>query len=301
MGWVVVLIVIAAVVAAFFILAIKLATYIMTINKKHGKTLERAWKIESGHMDLSFYNKIEKEDYTIKGVGGYILHVQFLKNPKPTAKYMILTHGHNDNRIGSLKYVPMYMELGFNCVIYDMRCHGLNKRTYFTYGILESKDLMILIKDTRVRHPDMTQLGLHGESLGSATTVTTMKYRPKVDFAVCDCGFADLWNVLKVSAREYHLPQFFLYIAEAGVRMKYHYSFKQMNPIDSLGDNEIPMLFIHGTADSYIVPSNSQRMADRTKGYSEVHFVQNAKHAMSYYTDPVNYKKYVADFLKKIE
>ena len=50
-----------------------------------------------------------------------------------------------------------------------MRGYGENEPTFCTYGLLEGKDLAELVKDTRKRYPEISELGLHGESLGAAT------------------------------------------------------------------------------------------------------------------------------------
>ena len=35
-------------------------------------------------------------------------------------------HGFRANRYGAVKYVDTYIDLGYNCIIYDMRGHGEN-------------------------------------------------------------------------------------------------------------------------------------------------------------------------------
>ncbi|MBR1724155.1 MAG: alpha/beta hydrolase [Ruminococcus sp.] len=276
-------------------LTLWLPSFVMTGKRQ---TLEEALEWQSDHYDTSFYDKLEKTDYTISGEDGYTLHVQFLRNPEPTTKYMILSHGYTDNHIGSLKYVPMYLELGFSCVIYDLRGHGENDSTFTTYGIRESADLNALIRDTRERYPDLKVLGLHGESLGAATTVTCMKYQPQVDFAVADCGFSDIDNVIRGGFKGAHLPGFLADLADVGARVRYHYSLKKMRPIDSLDDNEVPILFIHGAEDDFILPRNSEDMYKRTKGAAEFYTIPGAGHAESVLTDPQAYKKYVEEFLQ---
>ena len=284
------------VIILFCVLAYWLAGYIMTGKRQ---TLEEAAQWQSEHYDISYFNELEKTDYTVTGSDGYTLHAEFLKNSTDTGRYIILSHGYTDNRMGALKYVKMYLDLGFSCIIYDLRGHGLNASDFTTYGQRESADLDLLIKDTRSRYKDISVLGLHGESLGAATTVTVMKYRPDVDFAVADCGFSDIGNVLIGSFAERHLPAFFLDIADIGSRFRFGYSLKKMNPIDSLDDNTVPILFIHGASDDFILPKNSEDMAARTKGVSELHFIDGAGHAESILTDPVLYKKYVSGFLEK--
>ncbi len=268
---------------------------IMTARRQ---TLDEAYAWQTDHYDTSFYEVLEKTDYMVEGTQGYILHAELLKNPDQSTKYIILSHGYTDNHIGSLKYASMYLQLGFNCIIYDLRGHGENEPTITTYGILEAEDLNLLIEDTLERYPEITVLGLHGESLGAATTITALKYKPDVDFVVADCGFSDIENVLKKGYRNAHLPLFTLELAEIGAKIRYNYSVKDMKPIDSLVENDIPILFIHGGKDTLILPQNSEEMAEATQGYHELHIIPDAGHAESFLTDPQMYKSYVEKYLK---
>ena len=286
--------VIAVLLILFLTFALWAASFVMTGRRQ---SIDDALKWQSEHYDVSFYDRLEKIDYTVSGEDGYVLNVEFLKNPEDTTKYMILTHGYTDNHIGSLKYVSMYLDLGFNCIIYDLRGHGENEPTFTTYGIKESYDLNCIIKDTRARYPDISVLGLHGESLGSGTTITALKYKPEVDFAVADCGFSDIENVLRNLYKTYNVPGVLFDIADFGAKIRYHYSLKKMRPIDSLDDNTIPILFIHGSDDTLILPRNSEDMAQRTKGYSEVCIIEGAGHAVSIFTDPETYKDRVSSFI----
>ena len=93
---------------------IGLARYVM---KGRRQTLPQAMKWQRENYDVSFYGPLKKKDYTIKSFDGYELHVRLLKNPSPSDKYIIISHGHTDNRYGALKYVKMYLDLGFNCII----------------------------------------------------------------------------------------------------------------------------------------------------------------------------------------
>ena len=261
---------------------------------------EEAMRWQSAHYDTSFYPDCVRRDYTVKGFEDYILHVQLLENPEPVTKYMILSHGYTDNRIGSLKYVPMYMRLGFHCIIYDLRGHGKNERTFATYGVREGMDLAALVEDTRRRYPDFTVLGLHGESMGAATTVTSLKYHPKVDFAVADCGFSDIENVLRGAFRKAHVPGWIFPLANLTGKLRYHYALKEMRPIESLNENRIPVLFMHGEADDFILPKNSQEMAARTKGPKELYLISGARHAMSILTAPEEYEQHVDRFIRRL-
>ena len=293
------MLVIGIIIAVLIILVIALSFIIAgtSLNGRKKQTLEeaRAWQEE--HYDLSWYDPMEKTDYTVTSYDGYVLHAQFLKNPGDTDRYILISHGYTDNRFGALKYAYMYLEQGFNVIIYDLRGHGLNEPTFSTYTVRERKDLLAMILDSRERYPNVSLFGLHGESLGAASSIAVLEEKPPVDFVVADCGFSDIVPVLKLVISSMHLPAFLVDTASVCAKVRFGYSFSQMRPIDSLKENTIPILFIHGAEDHFILPKHSKRMKEATKGYAELHLIPGADHAMSVLTDPEAYRKYVADFL----
>lgn len=284
------------IIIALLIMGFKLADFSLGIRRQ---TLEEARKWQDEHYDTGFYDALEKTDYTVKSYDDYLLHVEFLKNPHPTNRYVIISHGYTDNHIGSLKYTDTYLDLGFNVIIYDLRGHGENEVTFCSYSIRESKDLIALIEDTRKRYPDLKILGLHGESLGSATTVASLQYKPDVQFAIADCGFSEITSVMQNGLKAMHLPPFLVHVASFCAKIKYGYYYHQMRPIDALKDNRIPLCFIHGEKDDFIVPRHSFNMQKANKGYAEVHIITDATHAASVLTDKESYRTIIQNFLQK--
>lgn len=269
------------------------------VNGKR-QTLEEARAWQEAHYDLSWYDGLEKTDYTVESDDGYALHAQFLRNPEPTDKYIIISHGYTDNRFGALKYGGIYLNLGYNLVVYDLRGHGLNEPTHCTYSIRERRDLASIIADTRKRHPDARVLGLHGESLGAATSVAVLGLKPEVDFVVADCGFAEIVPVLEGGVKAMKLPTAIVSVASLCAKLRYGHGFGEMRPIDSLADNTVPILFIHGAADTFITPDHSARMQAATKGASELRLIEGAAHAASVLTAPGEYAQCVEGFLNRL-
>ena len=290
-------IILAVLCALFAALGFFLADYSMKIRRQ---TLEQARKWQAEHYDISWYDTIKKQDYTVKSYDGYVLHAQKIFNPQPTDRYMLISHGYTDNHIGSLKYTRMYLDLGFNVILYDLRGHGENEPTFCTYSIRERRDLEALIRDSRARYPEAKVLGIHGESLGSATSIAVLEYKPPIDFVVADCGFSEITTVMQGGLRGMHLPAWLVHWASVCAKIRFGYSYRQMRPIDSLRDNQIPILFIHGDKDDFIIPDHSRRMQQATQGYSELHLIPGATHAASILTAPEDYKRYVQEFLTKI-
>ena len=294
---VIVLLILAVLLVLGMALSLYLARFALGI-KAQSLSDARRWQEE--HYDLSWYDGLEKKDYVVPSDDGYQLHVQYLANPSPSDRFIILSHGYTDNRFGALKYGKIYLDLGFNLIIYDLRGHGENEHTFCSYSIRESVDLDVLVEETRLRYPHLTCLGLHGESLGAATSVACLKYFPPVDFVVADCAFARIAPILEAGLRSMKLPTCLLRSASLAAKIRYGYAFSEMSPIDSLAENQVPLLFIHGADDTFISPENSEEMAKADPGYHELFLVPGAAHAQSVLTDPEGYAKAVSSFLASI-
>ena len=123
------IVVVVVLLVLLFAMGFFFANYSMSIRRQ---TLEEARAWQEKHYDLSWFDPLEKTDYTVSSYDSYVLHAQFLKNPKSTGRYVLISHGYTDNRFGALKYAKMYLDLGFSIIVYDLRGHGLNEPTFCT-------------------------------------------------------------------------------------------------------------------------------------------------------------------------
>jgi fermentation-respiration switch protein FrsA (DUF1100 family) len=268
-----------------------LATYATRIP---GQSLEKALEWQRDHYDISWLKDTPQEDYTLPSYDGYQLHAVLLRPEEESDRFVILSHGYTDNRWGSLKYARLYLDRGWNCILWDMRGHGANKPTHCTYGQREGRDLAEVVKDARRRWGTEITLGLHGESLGAATTISALAYEPQVDFAVADSPFADIVNVLEKKA-----PVPVVQWASLGALLRWGTPLTGMRPIDALKRSWVPLLLIHGDADTFISLENSRRLYDAAQGVKELRIIQGAEHAQSVFTAPEEYEEALFDFIGK--
>ena len=214
---------------------------------------------------------------------------------------MILTHGYTYNRLGSVKYMNLYRKMGYSCIQYDLRGHGANAKCPVTMGLKESKDLLAVIDWVHERYGENIILGLHGESMGSASQTLALREKPRVDFVVNDCGFAELTEVLRGQlSKRFHLPAFLVSTASILNKIYYKYSYQEVRPVDALKENQVPICFMHGREDTFIPYRHSELMAETTKGYQEVHLYEDADHALSFEKHPKEYEENLKAFLEKV-
>ena len=294
----IVLIIMLILAALQFLASLPLTAFSMG-NHPQTKAYARAWQEE--HYDLSWYDKLKKEVFRVTAPDGYSLWAQRLINPVPAKRCVIISHGYTDNHFGALKYAKNYLDLGFDVVVYDLRGHGYNKRTYCTYTVRERQDLLAVIEAVKKRWSGYEVLGLHGESLGAATSIACLEKKPPVDFVVADCGFSEIKSVLKGSLKKMRIPGRMLRLTAQWAKLRCGCSYKDMRPIDSLKDNAVPILFMHGDADELIAPRHSEAMAKATKGPAEVHLIHGAPHAYSVLQAPEEYRKILTAFLRKYD
>lgn len=263
-------------------------------------TAERSIAAVKKHSLYEPFDEIEKESLEILSYDDYVLHGLYLKNE--TDKFVIITHGWMDNMYISIKYAMLYYRMGYQVIIYDLRHHGCNKRCHVTMGIQESRDLLSLITYVKKRFGPDTFLGIHGESLGAATCILTLKDAQYLNFCVADCGYSDLGKLIATAVKTvFRLPVFMIYPANLWCIILYHFSFFSIRPIDILKENTVPILFIHGTGDKLIPCTMSTEMYNANKGFKKLVLFEGAQHARSVFADSEKYRQTLKEFLENFD
>ena len=252
-------------------------------------------------MDFDSY---DKKEYEVKGKDGYVLHAMSVETEQTrvTGKYVIILHVHTSNRYGAVKYVNSYIKLGYSCIIYDSRSHGANAKDICMLGYIESEDLMHVIADTRERFNDVRILGLHGESMGGSTVLCSVRFQPEIDFIVSDCAFTSCYAVIHDGYSNIHMSFIVPFIRWFG-KFLYHVDLIETNAQAYLSENKYPILFIHGSGDTFIKPAHAEKLrsaASKRGAYTELIYVEGAGHARSRYVAGFEkYTEFISNFLTK--
>ncbi len=269
------------------------------VTKPRRMSMEQSIANEKERDCYGDYDTYDREPLELVMEDGYLLHGVLLK--RPGRKYVIITHGYTDTRLGSLKYAHIYYRLGYNVCIYDLRHHGENADTYCSMGYRESRDIVTIAKYLKKRFGSDIVLGLHGESLGAASSILALGEYSGFDFCVSDCGFADLGKLLEyLCAARIHLPGKLSHLASLASRVRYRYRLDKIRPVDVFsGEIRTPVLFLHGEADEFIPPEHCRMMYEAAGGKKEFALFPGAGHAQSYLSDRERYERVVGEFLEK--
>lgn len=277
-----------------------------TIVGGNRQTLDEAWNWQMLHAPgCREFQKSDFTSYTVPDSAGYLYHVSYLPAKETDSdRYVVVAHGYTDTRWGALKYIQFYHALGFHCICFDERGHGENSWVPCSYGVREVEGLLAVLDDTVKRYGANIRVGIHGESLGGATVLTSLKYpleKYNVKFAVDDCGFNNILPILKAGLKNTHIPAFMVYPASLFAKIRYGVSFTEARPLESVRENTLPLLIMHGAEDDFILPNHSTEVKNTTKGYAELHFFEGAGHAESAIKDPGRYLAILKEFLIQIK
>ena len=100
----------------------------------------------------------------------------------------------------------------------------------------------------------------------------------------------------------YNLPAFpILYEVSAISKIRAGFSYGQASSVNQLKNNTRPVLFIHGSDDTFVPTSMVYKNYQATQGEKELYIVKGAGHAKSFETDPQAYIEKISTFLKKYE
>lgn len=307
MTYIIILIIIAILVIAFF-LATGLYIFRSTVTREL-HDIEKSYNryVENNLFDEALYNSASKEDITLKSFDGLNLTSTLIMNENPTNKFIVLVHGVSICYVGSLKYFDIFYRNGFNVLIVNQRRHGKSEGKYSTYGFYEKYDVNMWIEYLKSRFGNDIILGLHGESMGAGTVMETIPLNDSIKFVIEDCGYSNFHELIGFQitheyknrlVRKILRPS--LLFANFFMKTKAKFSMKKIVPIDIVASTSLPMMFVHGKED-YFVPwyMAVDLYKAKTKGYKELYLVEGAKHAEALEVNKILYEKKIMIFIEK--
>ncbi|MEK5071037.1 alpha/beta hydrolase [Sporosarcina sp. FSL K6-1508] len=259
--------------------------------------LER--EIISKRFDEHWYETVRKDDMWIKSPNGYLLRAIFLK-PLETAKTVIICHGVTENKINSMKYARLFERLGFNSVVYDHRRHGDSGGKTTSFGYYEKNDLQAIVHAVRQRIGKRALLGIHGESMGAATTILYAgTFKDEANFHIVDCPFSDFSEqILHILRKNTPIrSSMALRIANVFLKMRDGYTLNLVSPREVVKNIVKPVLFIHSMEDDFILPYMTEELYAAKQGDKMLKLFQKGTHAKSFNDNPMQYEKTVQEFL----
>jgi fermentation-respiration switch protein FrsA (DUF1100 family) len=256
-------------------------------------------EIEKGRLVEEEYKSWVKEETILQSQFDYSIYGLYFPI-EGSDKVIIFSHGITYTLFGSVKYMKIFRDLGFNIFIYDNRYHGKSGGKNSTFGYYEKFDLKMIVDWIQQKVGPDAIIGTHGESMGAAISIQHAAIDPRIKFIIEDCSFNDLWDQLKYRLKmEYHLPAFpLLHLANMMGKVITGMDFHEISPKKDVQNIQAPMLFIHGEQDDFIPVSMVHELFEnKVSGPKKKYIPNNAKHATAFWDNRFEYASVIRKFL----
>lgn len=220
-------------------------------------------------------------------------------------KAVICFHGYTGEGLSNhVAIADYFLKHGYAMLLPDARAHGGSEGEYIGFGCLDRKDALVWIDWLIQECGEDLQIMLHGTSMGGATVLMTsgLKLPANVKGIVSDCGFTSPKEVFThVLNHMYHLPAFpAIQGADLLNKKLAGYGMDECNAKYEVQKAEVPILFIHGSADTFVPCSMCDEIYGNCRSPKRKLVVEGAAHAESYYKDMERYEKELDEFAEQI-
>ena len=226
------------------------------------------------------------EEVEIIASDGVHLRAWYVRPQHANGRDVLLLHGVGDNREGMARFSPVLLDHGYGVLLPDSRAHGESGGELATYGIRESDDIHRWVSWLYNQHQSKCAYGF-GESMGAALVLEGLNAEDRFCAVVAESPFSSFRAVAYERAALYarvppwvgrsllRLP------VQAGItyaRLRYHLDFDSDNPADAVGHSSTPVLLIHGSDDTNILPHHSELIAAEYPAHVTLWQVAGAAH-----------------------
>jgi hypothetical protein len=220
---------------------------------------------------------IAKEDHaaltdaTVVADDGTVLRAWSIRPGAWNGDTVILLHGQGDNRSGMLGPATMLLRHGYATLLPDARDHGASGGSIATYGVVEADDVRLWFDWVQKSSSSHCIDGL-GDSMGGAELLRSLAVESGFCGVIAESSFA----TFREAAYD-RLGQFFstgpwlgrtllrpaLVAGIAYGRLRYGVDLARADPASAVAGSRVPVLLIHGLADTNLPPRHSEMMKAR--------------------------------------
>src|SRR5699024_6566432 len=197
------------------------------------------------------------------------------RSKEPSHKLVVFAHGYLGRASDmSLFGEYYYEELGYNIFTADSRGHGNSEGEYIGFGWHDRLDYVDWIHLLLEKLGPDTEIVLHGLSMGAATVLMTSgeELPDNVKAIVADSPYTSVHDLFSYQMKQmFKLPSCPLLNSTSDVtKLRADYGLKEASALKQVKTADIPILYMHGNADTFVPTDFSRELYENTKGAAEL-------------------------------
>jgi len=239
---------------------------------------------------MALLDSLRPETLEMKSFDGLTLRAKLVTRPGSKGT-LLLFHGYRSTyAIDFSVSAPFYLAQGYDLLLAEQRSHGASEGRYITFGVRERRDVCGWTALMAQRYGPDRPLFLGGLSMGASSVLMASGFElpGNVRGIVADCGFTSPYEIMSavLRARRPHMAvKPALALMGLWTRAVGGFSLRGASTLEAVRKTRYPILFIHGTGDSFVPCRMSQEACDACRSEKRLVLVEGADHAMSYLRD----------------
>lgn len=193
-------------------------------------------------------------------------------------------------------------QMGHNLLLVDQRAHGKSQGMTISFGIRERMDVLTWVDWALDKFGGDLKIMLYGISMGGATVLmaSNLPLPENVKGIVADCPYSSAKDIIcTVAGKVGYPPKLTWPFVKLGAKIFGGFDPEEMTAAEAVEDAQVPILIIHGEADTFVPCSMSDIVSHNPERIRRV-TVPGADHGISYLVNKELYQTEVTDFVSRV-
>jgi pimeloyl-ACP methyl ester carboxylesterase len=214
------------------------------------------------------------------------IHAWWIPAENPTDRYLLYLHGSALNIGANITHAQRFQRLGFSVLLVSYRGYGKSDGTFPSEATVYSDARAAWSYLTEQKGIDPNSIFIYGHSLGGAVAIELAMNQPNAGGLIIESTFTSIANMAR------GMPRYRLFPLELIVHQRF-------DSIKKVGRLQVPVLYLHGTADRLVPPDMSRELYSHTASAKQLKFITGGGHNNSAAVGGDEYLKAVRKFVEK--
>lgn len=214
------------------------------------------------------------------------MHGWWIPATQADAKVLLYLHGNGINIGANVGYANLFHQLGFSVLLMDYRGYGRSEGGFPTE--LRVCQDAATTWNYLVKQHQPSQIFIYGHSLGGAIAIDLAVQYPEAAGLIVESSFTSIGDIAKLQGRFWMFP----------IDLILNQRFDSLKKVRAL---EIPVLFIHGTADFLVPAVMSQQLYAAAPEPKQLSLVPGAGHNNLAEIAGIQYFQAVQKFVQQVQ
>ena len=258
---------------------------------------------EEAEAGIRWFLDRKPEPVSIRSYDGLTLRGYWLEHPRAKGT-VVLMHGYRSSWATDFSCVfRFYYGQGYSILACWQRAHGESEGKHICFGVKERFDCRDWVRFLGTRIPADQPVFLDGVSMGASAVLMAAGLPDLPDCVrgvIADSGFTSAWDEFASLLKRLHLPLHPLMdSANWLARRLAGFDFRECSTLDAVRETKLPLLLVHGEADTYVSPEFTRRNYASCGSEKRLITVPGAVHGMSYLVDREGCQRVLLEFLNQ--